>query len=611
MIRSMYSAVSGLRGHQTMMDVVGNNIANVNTTGFKSSMTVVQDTLSQVLRGPGAPTAVLGGTSPAQVGLGMRTAAITTNYSQGAMQRTNRPTDIAIQGDGFFVVDQAGDRVYTRAGNFSLDALGRVVTQDGGFVLGWSANAAGVVDPNSPIGQLRIPVGGLLAPRGTQEIRLGGNLPVSAPQNTGPGTPPGSQIINSVDVYDDAGQAHRVAMTFTKTSGAGVVPSTWTVTAQRTPPGSQIVNSVDVYDDSGQAHRLTLTFTKTTAAGAVPSTWTVTGSRIPPGGGAAVAVALTDNTLTFNGTGALTAPADRDINIAAGQIPNTANPIAIELGQLTDADRLSGYGDPNTIAILSQDGYAAGSLTSFAVGQDGTISGSYSNGRTQSIGQLALALFATPEGLEKAGGNNLRPTVNSGLAQIGGPQIGGRGSLSMGNTEMSNVDLAQEFTNLIAAQRGFQANSRVVTTSDEILQEVVNLKRLVAELTQLWGWGAARPPSLASGLMTPGVTTDGATGCRCPTARTLGREQMILLTRLNGLPFAINADLIERVEITPDTVLSLVDGKKYVVGETAQEVIDRVVAFRASILVVADQLQRDPDLPSSRRLRLVTDSREV
>jgi len=156
MIRSMFSAISGLRNHQTMMDVVGNNISNVNTTGFKSSTTVFQDVLSQVLRGGGAATQELGGTNPAQVGLGSRVAAITTNFGQGALQRTGRATDLAVQGDGFFVVNQAGQELYTRAGSFSVDALGRLVTQEGAFVMGWQGDATGNVNTNGATGQIQV-----------------------------------------------------------------------------------------------------------------------------------------------------------------------------------------------------------------------------------------------------------------------------------------------------------------------------------------------------------------------------------------------------------------------------------------------------------------------
>lgn len=405
MIRSMFSAISGLRNHQTMMDVVGNNISNVNTTGFKSSTTVFQDVLSQVLRGGGAAGAATGGTNPAQVGLGSRVAAITTNFGQGALQRTGRATDLAIQGDGFFVVSQAGQELYTRAGSFSVDALGRLVTQEGAFIMGWQGDANGVVDANGAIGQLQIPVGDLVAPVRTESISAGGNLPADAAV--------GTRIANKVEVFDTQGNPIDLDLTYEKTGD-----DTWDLVVE--------------YTD---------------AAGA-PAQETFS--------------------LTFDADGVLTSPDPVLAGVPVG------GSIALELG---GANAITQYGELSTVAVLSQNGSAAGSLQSFSVSQEGLIVGSYSNGRTRAIGQIALASFANPEGLEKVGGSNYRVTMNSGLAQLGTAGAGGRGLMSSGTLEMSNVDLAQEFTNLIVAQRGFQANSRVVTTSDELLQEVVNLKR--------------------------------------------------------------------------------------------------------------------------------------
>lgn len=406
MIRSMFSAISGLRNHQTMMDVVGNNISNVNTTGFKSSTTVFQDVLSQVLRGGGAAQEEIGGTNPAQVGLGSRVAAITTNFGQGALQRTGRATDLAVQGDGFFVVSQAGQELYTRAGSFSVDALGRLVTQEGAFIMGWQGDANGVVDSNGGIGRIQIPVGDLVAPVRTETVSIGGNLPADAAI--------GTRIANKVEVFDTQGNPLDLDFTYEKTAD-----DAW----------SLVVDYTD--------------------AGGAPAQETFA--------------------LTFDGDGNLTSPDP----VLTG-VPVGGN-VALQLGE--PANPLTQYGELSTVAVLSQNGSAAGSLQSFSVSQEGLVVGSYSNGRTRAIGQIALASFANPEGLEKVGGSNYRATMNSGLAQLGTAGAGGRGLMSSGTLEMSNVDLAQEFTNLIVAQRGFQANSRVVTTSDELLQEVVNLKR--------------------------------------------------------------------------------------------------------------------------------------
>ena len=413
MIRSMSSALSGLRNHQVMLDVVGNDIANVSTVGFKSSTTLFSDVLTQTLRGAGAPGGNAGGTNPAQIGLGSRLAGTVQSFTQGALQLTGRTTDLAIQGDGFFVVSSNGQQLFTRAGSFTLDGAGSLTTSDGMLVQGWQADTAGLVDVNGPTGPVQIRVGDLLAPTQTETVELGGNLPANA-------------AIGAVQ--------------------------TQTVTG---------------YDTQGATVKMDVTFTKTAA-----NQWTVTGTYGTP----ATSVAMTDNVLTFDGTGELVTPADRSINIAGGLIPGMPNAITFNLGDASQAGRVTQYSGSATLSVTEQGGAPAGSLQSFSISQDGVIVGNYSNGRSKAIGQVALAVFTNPQGLERVGGT-WRATPNSGLAQIGVAAGGGRGVLSAGTLEMSNVDLAEEFTRLIIAQRGFQGNARVVTTADEVLQEVVNLRR--------------------------------------------------------------------------------------------------------------------------------------
>src|SRR5438067_2630049 len=176
LLRSLFSGISGLRAHQQMMDTTGNNIANVNTTGYKSSQTTFEDTLSQLVRSAGAPQGGVGGTNPAQIGLGVRLGGISNNFSQGAAQTTGRSTDLMIQGDGFFVVQNAGQDLYTRNGSFSFDTNGSLVTSDGGVVQGWSGNN-GVVNTNSAVSAIQLPTGTLLPPKATGQVTVGGNLP--------------------------------------------------------------------------------------------------------------------------------------------------------------------------------------------------------------------------------------------------------------------------------------------------------------------------------------------------------------------------------------------------------------------------------------------------
>ncbi len=403
MLRSLFSGISGLRTHQTMMDVVGNNIANVNTAGYKSSSTVFEDTLSQMVKGAGAPVPAegIGGTNPAQVGLGVRLAQITTNHSQGAAQATGRSTDLMIQGDGFFAVQQAGETLYTRNGSFNFDGAGWLVTSSGARVQGWTAAPGGVINNNAPVGDLRLPVGTLLNPVATTGSEIGGNLPSAATT--------GTEISSSMKLFDGQGNEHNVTYRLTKLAEA----NQWTV---------------DILEGT---------------------------------------TTLASQTATFDGFGNLDTTA-------------TTTPMPVAAGWSTfnvDLSALTQYGGANTFAALTQNGSAMGSLQAFSLNQDGKIVGIFSNGLKETLGQVSLTSFNNPTGLEKVSGSMYRGTVNSGAAQVGMAGTAGRGLLSAGTLEMSNVDLAAEFTNLIVAQRGFQANSRVITSSDEILQDLVNLKR--------------------------------------------------------------------------------------------------------------------------------------
>lgn len=411
MIRSMYSAVSGLRAHQTMMDVVGNNVANVNTQGYKRNQVIFQDVLSQIVTGAAGPTAELGGRNPSQVGLGVMMSGTTQQFGQGFLQVTNRSLDIAIQGDGFFVIDDQGEQLFSRAGSFFLDADGRLVTSQGALVQGWNAAIDGTIDTSPGPGDITLPIGDQNPPVVTTEIKLGGNLPTTA------------------------------------------------------AVGEQLFTGVEVYDADGNTVMVDLTFEKTAA-----DQWTVTGTYGDP----PTAMTITDDVITFT-NGEVTAPADFNLNIGAGQIPGVGA-VDITIGGPGER-RITQFGSTNSLTVVTQNGASAGVLQSMRFGTDGVVVGTYNNGLTRPIAQLAIANFSNPDGLERVTGSNWRPTVNSGLAQVGTTGTGGRGTIAPGTIEMSNVDLALEFTELIRSQRGFQANSRVITSSDELLQEIVNLKR--------------------------------------------------------------------------------------------------------------------------------------
>jgi flagellar hook protein FlgE len=323
--------------------------------------------------------------------------------TQGPINRTGRVLDLAIEGDGFFAVNQGGQSLFTRAGSFFLDAQGRLVGAQGGFVQGWQADITGAVNATGPTGTLRIPLGDQAQPQATGTVQLGGNLPAD-------GTTPVNAGFNA-------------------------------------------------YDAQGNATPVELTLTRSAA-----NTWDLTGTH----GGTA---------LTFDIASLVFGP---DGELTSGDTV-TATATTGETFQITvggeGARRVTQFAGTGALAVITQDGAPTGTLQSLAIGQDGIIYGSYSNGRSRPLAQLALASFANPEGLERVAGTNFRASANSGLAQIGTLGTGGRGLLLTSTLEGSNVDLAEEFTELIRGQRGFQANSRVITTSDEVLQEVVNLKR--------------------------------------------------------------------------------------------------------------------------------------
>lgn len=389
MLRSLYSGISGLRSHQTMLDVTGNNIANVNTAGFKSSTTQFQDTLSQITQGAGGPQTGIGGTNPAQIGLGVQVAGISTNFSQGSAQATGKATDLMISGDGFFVTRLGNDTVYTRAGAFDFDADGRLVSGDGKIVQGYSATN-GVINDGGALGDITLPLNAAAPASATSSATVGGNLP------------------------------------------------------SESAVGDKIVRDTKVFDANGLERTLTLTFTRTTGG------WDA--SATDGNGGATTSLAFTDGKQT-------------------GAASLALNGVTVDLSGVT------GFAALNTTSITDQNGRAAGTLQGFSLSKDGTLMGQFSNGSTVALGRVALATFANPGGLEKEGNSGYRATANSGAATVGAPGSPGIGSLASGSLEMSNVDLSQEFTNLIVAQRGFQANARIITTSDEVLQELTNLKR--------------------------------------------------------------------------------------------------------------------------------------
>ena len=427
MLRSLYSGISGLHAHQQMMDVTGNNIANVNTVGFKASSVQFQDTLSQITGAAGAPQNGQAGTNPAQVGLGVRSAGITSNFSQGSAQATGKAGDMMIQGDGFFITRRGNEELYTRAGSFFFDANGMLATATGEPVQGWTADESGTVNTAAKPGDIKMPLGKSISPVATSTVEMKGNLTNDLPEGvTDPTTIPAIEI--PFKAFDKTGNPVSLSAKFPRdTSDPEAAVQDWTVTLTKS-------------GDDGPATPITATIQFKDGKPVVT----------PP---------ATRASMTFTG--------------ATGIDPNLSDTFTVDVNDLTMFHGLT------EARVSDSNGNAAGTLASltYTVSDTGQIIGAFSNGQKKVLGQVALATFKNVNGLEKTGDSMWRSTVNSGLAQVGTPTSAGLGQVISGALEMSNVDLAQEFTNLVVAQRGFQANSRIITTSDELLQELVSMKR--------------------------------------------------------------------------------------------------------------------------------------
>ena len=729
----MFSGVSGLQAHQTSLDVIGNNIANVNTIGFKAGRATFEDQLSQTLRSSSGPTVGVGGQNPSQVGLGVELGTIDTLQTQGNLQTTGKPTDMAIQGNGFFMVSSGSNVSYTRDGSFDLDSSGVIVSPSSGLhLLGYAADNNGIIDTNQQIDSkslITIPIGTLTSVKQTTLANMSGNLNASAALQSTTVNLSGELELSTTPppltstIYDAQGNAHTLITTLSApvdhpAAGAGVPAGAlqrWTVSLAidgsnaplspspkylfavpgaapgapnqymfvdnanpansvglqlnlsvngangnpnfpvavdfsgltansavtsapdgqggATPVDSKLVtlhgsintsdsvnivnnstvyhggkaypltttlsnptykpapgpnvpagaterwdlrvdigppslnagtlydssnaannqsalyfvpgqgyvladgaspatslgglvqlsglalpaggyaqgvqadtgfnlnvdlssltnthtiaitdgqtgasplqnSSVSVFDSLGVAHKLDLKFTRALIGGGAPGSatsrweWTVTDDKTKQ--------VLADSTKTsaralfFDSSGNQIEPQKPKVTVPSIGASG-AFPVTLDFSSISQR-----AGDSGGVTATSSDGYGVGVLQGFAVSQAGLITGAFSNGESRALGQIALAAFSNPAGLEKKGGNLYAAASNSGLAQVGVPNNGGRGQISTGFVELSNVDLSTEFTNLIITQRGFQANTKIITAVDELLQDVINLKR--------------------------------------------------------------------------------------------------------------------------------------
>ncbi len=413
MFTSFSTALSALSAYTTAIDVVGNNLANLNTTGFKTSQVSFYDLVTESL---GA------GLGETQVGFGVGTPITQGQFTQGAIQTTGGTTDAAIQGDGFFIVDGGnGATEYTRAGNFQVDQNGNLVTATGEQVQGWT-ETDGVLDTNGPVGHITIPTGTVLAPVTTSNFSFDVNLNAAAQAGTSTGT-----YSTSVTVYDSLGNSHVVTASFTEST----TPGQWNYSLS--VPDSDVAN--------------------------------------PP------ATPLT-GTLTFDSNGNLTSPASTDPapQLQIQGLADGASDMTMTWSLFNGTTpRITQYAQPSSASAVAQNGQAAAQLNNVAISNGGQILAQFTNGQETVVGQIAMATVRNPGSLISVGDNNYELSAASALPAVGVPGTGGRGSVQGGSLESSTVDIATEFTNLIVYQRGYEANSKVVTTVDQLSEDTINL----------------------------------------------------------------------------------------------------------------------------------------
>ncbi|MDQ2681260.1 MAG: flagellar hook-basal body complex protein [Candidatus Eremiobacteraeota bacterium] len=526
---SLYTGITGLDAYQSQIDMISNNIANVGTTGFKGQRMTFADLFYQTTSQQGyatGPTRSSGGVDPKEIGLGLKINSIDTNFAQGGLETTGINTDLAINGDGFFIMrnpDGSGTPMYTRNGAFKLNQNGLLYDPGSGLgVQGYTADSTGNIVATGNPTDINIPLGLASQATGTGfgaktgptgdsvfDIAAAGNLDQTqwskeqqgVANGTGPGpggTGAGGTDTISTTIYDSLGVGHLATIKY--------VPDATGATAG--PPATSGLPAT-LNDASGKAHtpatrwKVQVYFADGTQVGGAPAT-----SAAP----ATLGYSYFDQNGQFINTSSLTTPtaatlhiAGQASSVAAGDEMNVTQwgngasdlgtaptgvgvgaaavgAIGIDFSNTTSLAAISsGSGGASTSGsftanILSQNGYGAGTLDNITIGQDGTVTGSFTNGQQRTLAQVALATFQNENGLHRAGGNVFTQTANSGLAQIGVGSSGRFGAVISGALEQSNVSLADAFTKLIVAQRAFEANSRGITTADQNLITITHLQ---------------------------------------------------------------------------------------------------------------------------------------
>jgi flagellar hook protein FlgE len=445
-LNTFSTALSGMNSSTMGLNVVGNNLANLNTVGFKGSDISFSEVLGQQFNTPGG--------NVNHLGLGSQVQAIRALFSQGGVETSNNPLDVAIQGQGMLVVDDNGTRKYTRAGTMHLDSDGNLVSGGGLNIQGYTRDpTTGAIDRSLGIQNIQVP-NTLVAPTPTTQFEIGMNLDGRQPT--------GSQFSTSVQLFDSFGSSHVANLSFQKEVSGTITPVTrW---------------------------RFDLTIPANQLAGANPADTTsvslLTGSTATssPSAGALVFDGAGNMTSAYIGADPATNPPLGNLALPTSSVPALANggtlsPVTWNLLSSTGAANVSGYASGNEVTTSSQDGSMAGTMSSLSILSDGMLSAVFNNGKTVDVGQLVLAQFRNVDGLTAQGGGLFTESSNSGPARLGAPEDDGQGRLMSGALELSNVDLATELTKIITYQRGYQASARMITTADQILQETLNIRQ--------------------------------------------------------------------------------------------------------------------------------------
>jgi flagellar hook protein FlgE len=403
--------LSGLAASSSALNVIANNLANLNTDGYKDESLSFSSIFDQM-------QGTSGNGDPIQVGNGVAVDGKVSNFTDGNVSSTGIASNMALQGNGFFVVEGNGQTSYTRSGNFTVNSSGQLCTAQGQLVMGYQA-VNGVVSTSSALAPISVTQSGIMPASATTSFQMNTNLDANSAVGDSFSTP--------ITVYDSLGESHVLSVTYTNAA-----PNSW-------------------------SYSITLPAADT--------------------GGTGAATQIASGTLAFNSSGVLTSPTGAVSGISISGLADQAAPMTLNwsLADSTGNPLITQQSSSSATTTPTQNGYAAGTLSSYSVLPDGTVQGQYSNSQTLALGQVAIASFANNQGLIQTGGNDYQASFASGQPVIGQANVGGNGSITGSSVEESNVDLATEFSNMIVAQQGYEANAKVLTTLDQVSQAILQV----------------------------------------------------------------------------------------------------------------------------------------